>query len=112
MAGRTKRPYPYMVSMPDDLSDALERICRENAIDRSTFILRALKLLLEYHNIPDFSAPNFNIEEQGGAKRRYRERRRPADDKIACSSEESAVEQLPTRWDDDDEQVLLAAEDE
>ena len=112
MAKRTKLPYPYMVSMPEDLSDALDRICLDNAIDRSAFILRALKLLVEYHNIPDFSIPDFNIEEQEDARRHYKERRRPADDKIACSAEESAAEQLPTGWDDDDEQVLLAAEDE
>lgn len=105
MAKSIKLPYPYMVSMPEELADALDRICIENAIDRSTFILRALKLLVEYHDIPDFSIPDFNFDEQEDARRRREERRRVTD-------EESAAVYLPTGRDDEDEQVLLAAEDE
>ena len=89
MSKSIKLPYPYMVTMSEELSDAVERICHDNAIDRSDFILQALKLLVEYHNIPDLSIPNFNFDEQKMAQ-------------PGASSPD----------DDDDEQVLLAAEEE
>lgn len=112
MAKSVKLPYPYMVSMPESLADVVTKICDDNAIDRSTFILRALKLMVEYYAIPDFSIPDFNFDEQEDVMRRREVRIRREEEKKAKCATQQAPYMSPLSGDDDEEQVLLAAEED
>lgn len=61
MAEPAKYPNPLLLHLPADLVEEVDALCRENYMDRSSFIKLALRQMLELYENTYPSAPKIPV---------------------------------------------------